>query len=222
MSAMPVVDVHDVFADPALAELAQAVAEGDVPSIKRLAAGADLRARGDRNVTLLEWAVLNKRPASLQALLELGADPAQPGLDGSTVVHLAAMANDPAYLECLLGHGADPDTLHSETGASVLSAALMGDRSIQFKRLLAAGADPNRADRLGNTPLHVAGKINQPDAALELLRAGADPQARNAQQATFQRYLFMTPAAILSAPMRQARDALTAWLRERGIAVEGA
>jgi ankyrin repeat protein len=211
---------HQVFADPRVAELADAVAAGDRADIRRLAAGVDLSARGDKQVTLLEWAVFNQSLDGLSALLELGADPAWPGVDGGTVVHLAAMAKDPAFLEALLAHGADPDTRHSVTGATPLSAALMGERPVQFKRLLSAGADPNHADRMGNTALHVAGKINQPDHALELLKAGADANARNAQGVTFQRYAFMTPPSLLNARTRADRDALHAWLREHGIALE--
>lgn len=212
----------EIFADPAVAAVAQAVADGDRAEIQRLAAGVDLSARGDKNVTLLEWAVFNRSPDGLDALLELGADPAWPGVDGSTVVHLAAMANDPVYLERLLARGADPNTPHSHTGATPLSAALIGERSVQFKRLLDAGADANHADRLGNTPLHVAGKVNQPDQALELLKAGADAAARNAQNVTFQRYLFMTPPSLLNARARADRETLTAWMREHGVALERA
>ncbi|MGH8079910.1 MAG: ankyrin repeat domain-containing protein [Lysobacter sp.] len=209
-----------VFARPAVAELADAVVAGDRADIRRLAVGVDLSARGDKNVTLLEWAVFNQSPQGLAALLELGADPALPGIDGSTVVHLAAMAKDPEYLEILLAHGADPDTPHSVTGATPLSAALMGERPLQFKRLLIAGADPNRADRMGNTALHVAGKINQPDRALELLKAGADANARNAQNVGFQRYAFMTPPSLLNARTRADREALENWMRQHGIALE--
>lgn len=217
---MAVVDIHEVFADPAVAELAEAVAAGDSADIRRLAAGVDLRTHGDKNVTLLEWAVLNQSLDGLKTLLELGADPAEPGIDGGTVVHMAAMVNDPAYLDVLLAHGAAPDTPHGENGSAPLSAALMGERSAQFHRLLQAGADVNHADRLGNTALHVAGKINQPDRALELLQAGADANARNRQNVTFQRYLFMTPPSLLNAQTRGSREALVAWLREHGVAVE--
>lgn len=211
-----------VFADPVVAELADAVAAGDRGEIRRLAARAPsaLAARGDKNVTLPEWAVFNQSLDGLDELLALGADPSQPGVDGSTVVHLAAMARDPAYLETLLSRGADPNVEHAHTGAAPLAAALMGERAIQFRRLLVAGADPRHADRMGNTALHVAGKVNQPDLALELLKAGTDPQARNAQNVTFQRYAFMTPPSLLSSQARADRDALMTWMRDRGIALE--
>jgi len=47
------------------------------------------------------------------------------------------------------------------------------------------------------------------------LRAGADPNARNAQGVTFQRYMFMSPDRLLNARTRGERDAVAAWLRER-------
>ncbi|MFC4727619.1 ankyrin repeat domain-containing protein [Coralloluteibacterium thermophilus] len=207
--------VEAAFGSGPVAEMARAIADGDEGRIRVLAPRTDLRARGDRGVTLLEWAVLNRRPASLETLLELGADPAQPGLDGATVVHLAAMADDPQYLRILLARGADPDTPHAETRATPLAAALMGEREAQFEMLLDAGADPDAADRLGNTPLHVAAKLNEPGRALRLLQAGADRHARNGQGADFLRYLDMTPAGVRSAQARAEREALDLWLRQQ-------
>lgn len=216
------VDARIVFADPRVVELAEAVADGDAARVHALAAGVDLSTRGDKNVTLLQWAVLNRSLAGMKALLDAGADPTQPGMDNDTVVHMAAMANDAAYLSELLARGVNPNVRNPESGAGPLRAALMGERNEQFRALLAAGADPDLADRMGNTPLHVAGQINEPQRALDLLKAGADPMARNAQGVTFQRYLFMTRAALLNAETRRSREAVEAWLSEHGIALEGA
>lgn len=213
---------QDIFADPAVAALAEAVAEGDTARIRTLAPGADLSARGDKQVTLLQWALLNQRLDSLKALLDAGADPKQPGVDGDTVVHMAAAANDASYLTELLARRVDANVRNPESGAGPLRSALMGEREAQFRALLAAGADPNLADRVGNTPLHIAGQINDPERALDLLQAGADANARNAQGQTFQRYLFMTRASLLNAPTRKQREAVEAWLSAHGIALEGA
>lgn len=221
-AAASVVDIHAIFPDPRATELADAIADGDEARIRALAPGADLAYRGDKQVTFLQWALLNKRLDSLKALLDAGADPLQPGMDGDTVVHTAAMANDPAYLAELLARGINPNVANGTTGASPLRSALMGERAEQFHALLAAGADPDMPDRMGNTPLHVAGQINEPARALELLEAGADPMARNAQGVTFQRYLFMTRAALLNAETRRHREAVEAWLKAHGIALEDA
>ena len=87
--------------------------------------------------------------------------------------------------------------------------------------LLAAGVNLGRADRTGNTPLHVAAQINDPGRVLALLKAGAPANARNKQGQTFQRYLFMTREGLLSAEARTARRAVVTWLRQNGIPVEG-
>lgn len=213
---------QQIFADPAVAALAEAVADGDTVRIRALAPSADLGARGDKQVTLLQWALLNQRLDSLKALLDAGADPWQPGVDGDTVVHMAAAANDASYLAELLARGVDANVRNPESGAGPLRSALMGEREVQFRALLAAGADPNLADRVGNTPLHIAGQINDPERALDLLKAGADANARNAQGVTFQRYLFMTRASLLTAQARQQREAVEAWLSGHGVALEGA
>ncbi|NUO77563.1 MAG: ankyrin repeat domain-containing protein [Lysobacter sp.] len=212
---------QDIFPDPKVAALAEAIAEGDVAAIRTLATGVDLSARGDKQVTLLQWALLNQRLDSLKALLDAGADPKQPGVDGDTVLHMAAAANDASYLTELLARGGDPNVRNPESGAGPLRAALMGEREAQFRALLAAGADPNLADRLGNTPLHIAGQINEPARALDLLQAGSNPTARNAQGVTFQRYLFMTRASLLNAETRKQREAVEAWLTGHGVALEG-
>ena len=216
------VDARIVFTDPRVAELAEAVADGDILRIRDLAAGVDLSTRGDKHVTLLQWALLNRSFAGMKALLDAGADPTQSGMDSDTVVHMAAMANDATYLTELLARGVNPNVRNPESGAGPLRAALMGERDEQFRALLAAGADPDLADRLGNTPLHVAGQINEPERALDLLNAGADPMARNAQGVTFQRYLFMTRAALLNAETRRSREAVEAWLTTHQIPLESA
>ena len=211
----------EIFADSAAAALAEAAARGDTARIRRLVAGgADPNARGRSGVTLAQWALLNRSALGLRGLLDNGADPAPPDSSGETVLHYAALANDPAYLEVLLAHGADPDTPHGVTGATPLVPALMGNRDTQFHRLLAAGADPNRADRMGNTPLHVAAKILARPRVIDLLRAGADPAARNRQGATFQRYLGRPDSGLLTDAARQQQDTIDRWLRTHGVPIE--
>jgi ankyrin repeat protein len=217
------VDARLVFPDPNAAALAEAAAAGDSARIGELVrAGADPNARGDKGTNLLQWALFNRSRVGLEALLAAGANPGAPDSSGATVMHYAAMANDPAYLEVLLAHRADPNAPNGVTGATPLMSALMGNREVQFRALLDAGAKPDLADRFDNTSLHVAAKINAHQRVLDLLQAGADPTARNRQGLTFQGYLNMTPSRILSGDGRRQRKAIAVWLRDHGVPSEAA
>jgi ankyrin repeat protein len=214
------VDVHEVFADSRVAEMADAIADNDAKRVHALAKSTDLRAHGDKNITLLEWAIFNQSKRAFEALLQEGADPALQGMDGSTAAHLAAMANDSSYFDVLLKVGVDPDLQDKATGQSLLSATLMGDRDAQFDRLLAAGANTNTSDATGDTPLHVAAQTSNYRKVLALLNAGADPRAVNGRKSTFQDYLFMGDQRLLSSDARSDLSSIEQWLRANGIEVK--
>lgn len=214
-------DIKQAFTDPASAELAQAVADGDAARVRALLqGGADPDAQGERGLNLLQVAMLAQDKPMLRGLLEAGADPNRPGLGGSTAVHSAAIADDPEYLEIILAHGGDVDAEHGETGATPLAGATGPRTDAQFRMLLAAGADPDAADRTGNTPLHMAAMINAGAQVLALLEAGASAHLKNAQDATFQPYYFKLPADKLNADARADREAVVAWLREHDVPIE--
>jgi ankyrin repeat protein len=214
-------DAAQVFADPLLAALARAVAMGQSRKAQALIGqGADLAGQGDRGVTLLQWALLRQDRRAMDLLLDLGADPAQPGIDGDSVVHLAAMARDPGWLRSLLQRHAPADVANRQTGRTPLMSAVLAGRGANVARLLAAGADPARADGMGNTALHVAGQTGDADLALALLQAGAPPLARNRQGHSFRAYLFMTPEGLLTGRAKRARQAVVEWLAAQGIDAE--
>lgn len=214
---------QSTFTDPSAAALAEAAKAGDELRIRKLVAdGANPNAQGARGLPLLNWAMLNQSRRGFEALLAAGADPARGDDGGTTAVHLAAQADAPYWLETLLARGASPDTPNTITQATPLMAALMSERQANADRLLAAGAKPDRADRQGDTALHVAAQINDAAYVLTLLEAGANPNLRNAQGVTFQRYLFMTRDAMLAADVRQKREAVKRWLQEHGVPLESA
>jgi ankyrin repeat protein len=213
------VDVHEVFPDTRVVELAEAIADNDAKRVHLLAKSTDLRTRGDKNVTLLEWAIVNQSKRAFEALLEEGADPALPGIDNSTAAHMAAMVNDPYYLRVLLERGLDPNLQDQRIREPLLSASLMGAREEQFDALLAAGANPNVSDSMGDTPLHVAAQVNQYRHTLALLKSGANPLSVNAQGSTFQNYLFMGDARLLLPEARAELSLIEDWLKEHDVPV---
>jgi len=214
---------QQTFNDPVAAQLAQAAKSGDAAKVRELVAGgANPNAQGEQGFTLLEWTMLQQSRKGFEALLAAGANPAEGNDDGLTAVHLAAQADTPYWLETLLAKGASPDTPNTVTQATPMMAALMAERGDNAGLLLKAGAKIDAADRQHNTALHVAAKINQMDWVLKLLQAGANPNLKNAQDVTFQRYLFMTRDAMLNAQTRRERDAVRDWLRGHGIPIEDA
>lgn len=214
------VDAHKVFSDPKVAELAQAAADGDAARVHELAKrGVDVNAHGDKNVNLLEWALLNKNPKGFEALLDAGAKPEEPAVGGDPVIYMACIANDPVYLEILLKHGVDPSAPRGTHDQTPLMTAAGPNTDAQFQMLLKAGADPNRKNRMGDTALHAAAGAGYAHV-LQLLEAGANPRAVNAQGVTFQKYLRMTPQHLLTAQAMQQLAQIDAWLRAHDVPVE--
>lgn len=219
----------DVFHDPRTAALADAAARNATREMNAmLKQGANPNARGMRGVTMLGWTMRRGSRDAFETLLDAGADatvsehdttPTPDRDNGRTVVHYAAMIEDPAFLEMLLAHHVSPD-LRTTAGDVPLEESILSDCDKQFHRLIAAHANVNAADRMGDTPLHLAVGTNSFERALDLLNAGANPVARNSTGKTFQIYLHMTPENVLSQQGRERIAKIDAWLTAHQVPIE--
>ncbi|MDP6905668.1 MAG: ankyrin repeat domain-containing protein, partial [Verrucomicrobiota bacterium] len=138
---------------------------------------------------------LESKPEIVKLLLEAGADSNQ-GDEYNTLlqeavsvaVHVAEEAGQDAVaqiqvVELLLGAGADPDgTVAGGDDRVPLEGALLYQNQELLRLLLEAGADPNRFDVVGDTPLSRAIMDNSTEIVKLLLEAGADPNLRNPER----------------------------------------
>src|SRR5215510_8290940 len=111
-----------------------------------------------------------------------------PGLSGTHPLHSAAGTGNAPMVKLLLAHGAKVDAVDSKGGTPLIAAALasdIGGGADVLEILLAAGADPRRADT-GNqmTALHYAGAKGRIEVAEILLNAGVDINIRDGQGST--------------------------------------
>ena len=119
-----------------------------------------------------------RRTARLRAtVLFLCMGLTTPALAESDVHVLAAQPNRTA-LEAAPTVGADPEQ-RDPIGNLSLMAAVKTQRTDSVKSLLAAGADPDDTNRLGESSLHLAA-VSDPNILKSLLDAGANANLRDA------------------------------------------
>ena len=144
---------------------------GSVEVVRLLAShGADLNAsEHTRSQTALMWAVAQRHPDVVQALVALGADVHARSAPQPRRIHTRTAGFNPA--------GVFDTVLGSNT--PILFAARQGDLEAA-RHLVAAGADVNDTAAVGTSALVVAAHSGHTGLALFLLDHGADPNAAEA------------------------------------------
>lgn len=172
--AQPLLD--RLAADEAMVRAAQA---GELETVRTLlGAGGNPDSRDEAGQTALAGAVRAGQVAVARLLLSRGADPDRRGLHGLSPLGLAVMRDHGELAALLLRHRADPDR-RDATGHTPLTLAALLDRPAVIRPLALAGADLQLASRSG-PPLVVCAEADATRACGELLRAGADPEVRDA------------------------------------------
>src|SRR5690349_12249483 len=102
-------------------------------------------------------------------LVHSGADPDVPDESGVTALDVAVGTGDLRFVDQLLSAGADPN--------AVLASAAWNEHASEavVRRLLDAGAEPDRPDACGSTALYLAAVSGNAAIVRVLLAAGADP-----------------------------------------------
>jgi ankyrin repeat protein len=171
-------------------KLFKAIKEGRVEDVRRLLdAGADPNAKhGILTEPAIALAVEAESPQLVRLLARAGADVDAEDYGGNAAIHEAARSGKPDLVRALIEVGAD---LNKPDGASQWTALMWatwyscpqagtplrpGFHEI-VRELLAAGADPDRRARDGETALWFAAHLDRREIGETLLAAGADPSA---------------------------------------------
>ncbi|CAN0189204.1 unnamed protein product [Pylaiella littoralis] len=171
--------------------LVHAAAIGGYPLVVRevLKAGADVSIRNREGFTPMMSAVQNERVDMLRWFLKRGLnDINDTCVNGMGSLFLAADYASVDMVEAAIEAGGD---VHARTidGWEPLHSAARRGKAGMVRALLRAGSDPASRGPSGMTPLHMAANVQEPEsedreAAVELMRAGADPLAVNDQGAS--------------------------------------
>lgn len=169
------VKAHDCELFTPLHSVAQnatvAVAEG------LISRGADISARATIGDTPLHSAARCNRVDVCDLLVAKGANLNFPGQFGRTALQMALIEGSGKIVTSLLFHGAD---IHAKStcGRTALHYAI-GQQEEMMRELLAAGAEIDAEDHLGNTPLMNAALCGFGDTCRTLISLGADVGRRN-------------------------------------------
>lgn len=147
-----------------------------------------LDTRGDADATPPLSAALSKsRYDMIPALIKAGAHTGRAAPDnGQTPLMQAINSEAPGVISLLVRHGADVNgrapagSIHA--GQTPLHFAMQANRRYDvIETLIRLGADLESRDARGRTPLMVAIETNNNRLAEHILKAGANPDARNSR-----------------------------------------
>ena len=169
--------------DTALRQLMKTIAAGDEATALALLAGAPA----------LATAALTQGATRAAARENFLSEIAHYVYAGDTALHVAAAAHRPEVARALMALGARRDA-RNRRGATALHYAADGGpgsrgwdptaQAATIALLIAAGADPNAADKSGVTPLHRAVRTRCAAAVGALLAGGADVARANGNGST--------------------------------------
>ncbi|NJQ18127.1 ankyrin repeat domain-containing protein [Pantoea sp. LS15] len=167
--------------------LAQAIESGKIDEVKKRLTGTDLNKPGQRDMTLLFWALMNtlydkKTQPRLQIVTELiraGADPLQPRPNGkSSPAEFVLMADSGEWIKAMLDGGLSPNAKDKIFDEPIIFETIKAKNTRTLEVMLDKGSNIDVADSLGETLLIDALDYGAYDHVLLLLQRGANPEIK--------------------------------------------
>jgi len=157
-------------------DAAKAIRDGRNEQLPNLLQGLDLNRPGQKEMTLLWFAIQEKNFEAIKMIVRAGANPEDHIVQGvGTAVSFALQNKDLRYLSALLDGGLPANhTVEDNTPLIQRAAGAEGATLDHVKLLVERGADLNVQDSIGGTALLSAINTNQPDRAFYLVEQGAD------------------------------------------------
>lgn len=158
--------------DPLVYSAAKAISDRhSLEILERVVSERKIDYLNEGDWTLLNIAIHSQNHDAVALILALGANVNFP--EHAAPIAVAASCSSLQIVQSLISSGANPDG-KAGSQSSLWRAAKAGNFEV-VRALLAAGANINRADLNGDTPLSVAVQVNEYDVALYLLSQGASP-----------------------------------------------
>ncbi|MGQ4879247.1 ankyrin repeat domain-containing protein [Billgrantia sp. LNSP4103-1] len=208
----------EFFSGPHL-ELARAIERNDMAALRRSAEGVDLTARGDKQMTLMWFALLQQNPDAVRTLVELGVHPSESPMEGMaarTPLGAALMSESTKYFEAMLDGGLSAND-ESGDGTPLLHRTITSGKLEHIKLLIQHGADINSQDSIGRSAFHDACLGTKPEIAVYLLEQGARVDTRLATGVTPAWVVYDRLQRLPLSEVRQGFETVSELMIERGV-----
>ncbi|MGO2246091.1 MULTISPECIES: ankyrin repeat domain-containing protein [Halomonas] len=214
----------DFFQGPQL-EMAEAIERNDMEALRQGAEhGIDLHARGDKQITLMWFALLQENTDAIRTLVELGVHPNESPVEGGgTPLGQALRKPGTEYLNAMLDGGLSPNDAAGndgrDTGYPLIFSTLISGTLEHIKLLVERGADIHYRldDGKGSNPFDSSTLGTKPEVAMYLLEQGADPTIRLSTGVTPAWGVHLKIQDIQPGPMRDHFIQLRDMMIERGV-----
>lgn len=183
---------EDYFSGSQL-QLAQAIEDGNVDEVEKLSTRTDLNKPGEKDLTLLYYALSEaskkdvNRLNMLSVLVKHGANPLQYVVDMGTVATNTAGYADPVFFKALIKGGMDKNARFEST--PIIFYATNEKAFPTLKYLVEIGTDVNAKDSLGQTAIFEGMYGRQYDQVEYLLHHGAHANVTDVNNVTFNQLL---------------------------------